>query len=191
MSHNIEYGVYKENVNKKKVQTDWDNFVCVADREEGASGLPGAIRWNDGVTPLDSKSDAERWIDEHDGGWYDQIAVRFYDVDHVKSGKVDVIRKKLSEANDKFRARNSILVKDVRTSEFIGCTTCGSKLKRTYLKTNQCPLCRADLRSATELKAINGLLKKSDTLQKQLKDEIAKQRKKAEIKWLVKIEYHT
>lgn len=47
---------------------------------------------------------------------------------------VNVIREKLSEANDKFRARNSILVKDVRTSEFIGCTTCGSKLKRTYLK---------------------------------------------------------
>ena len=86
MSHSIEYGIYKEDVNKKKVQADWDNFVRIADREEGASGLPGAIRWNDGVTPLDSKSDAERWIDEHDGGWYDQIAVRFYDVDHVKSG---------------------------------------------------------------------------------------------------------
>ena len=40
-------------------------------------------------------------------------------------------------------------VRVARTSEFIGCQKCGSKLKRIYLKSTYCPLCGEDLRSKT------------------------------------------
>ena len=45
MSHNIRYAEYPENVNRKKVQANWDNHVRHEDWQEGANGLPGQIRW--------------------------------------------------------------------------------------------------------------------------------------------------
>lgn len=191
MSHNIEYGIYKENINKDKVQKEWDNYVRIADRAEGASGLGKAIRWAEGVAPLNSEEDAYDWVKSHDKGWYDQLAVRFYDVEAVNTAKLDELRKKCSDAQKKWAVKNNVLVRDTRTSAYIGCAKCGSKLSRVHLNRNRCPLCGEDLRSATELKALDNLSKKIDTLKEQARKEEAKQKKKAPVKWLVKIEYHT
>lgn len=189
MSHNIRYATYNDKINKNAVQREWDAFVRCADRGEGASGLSQKIRWNDNVSPLENEERASRWIDEHDRGWYDQLAVRFYDI--KGNDKLDEIRNRRSEIMDKLSERENILVKDARTSAFIGCVKCGSKLSRVHLTSNKCPVCHEDLRSTTELNAIDALKKKAKTLQERIKAEEARLRKKAKIKWLVKIEYHT
>lgn len=75
MSHNIMYDTYPENVDKGRVQKSWDNYVAIADRGEGASGLPGQIRWLS--TVCDSEDEAHDYIRSVDSGNYDQIAVRF------------------------------------------------------------------------------------------------------------------
>lgn len=43
MSHNVNYSVYAENVNKDRVQAEWDAVARVEGRGEGVSGLPGKI----------------------------------------------------------------------------------------------------------------------------------------------------
>ena len=89
MSHNVRYRDYPENVNKRKVQTDWDTFVAHEDWQEGASGLPSGIRWIDSVI-CNSYDAAQKYIESIDSGWYDQLAVRY----HVtpKSKKLDELR---------------------------------------------------------------------------------------------------
>lgn len=41
MGHNIHYATYRENVNKKIVQNEWDEYAAHEDWQEGCSGLPG------------------------------------------------------------------------------------------------------------------------------------------------------
>lgn len=57
--------------------------------------------------------------------------------------RLKTLEKKLEEYEEKTDVRIA------RTSEFIGCSVCGSKLSRILLKNTYCPLCRNDLRSAT------------------------------------------
>ena len=61
MGHNIMHEVYPENVDRNKVQRDWDNYVAHADRGEGCGGLSKKIRWLEGHV-CDSYEDAENYI---------------------------------------------------------------------------------------------------------------------------------
>ena len=53
----------------------------------------------------------------------------------------------LKEKRQQYIEKNHVMTS--RTSEYIGCSCCGSKLKRELLKSDFCPLCKADLRSNT------------------------------------------
>lgn len=53
----------------------------------------------------------------------------------------------LKEKRQQYIEKNHVVTS--RTSEYIGCSCCGSKLKRELLKSDFCPLCKADLRSNT------------------------------------------
>lgn len=195
MSHNIRYEVYSENVNRKKVQADWDNYVRHEDWQEGASGLPGQIRWIENEI-LGSEEEAKAYINEHDNGWYDQIAVRFKEIKIVKSKKYEELSKKLTELRTEYGNRNSVCYATTVKSEFVGCKSCGSKLASKYIQnTNKCPLCKSDLRSPTTLSSLERLNERIKVIEKLLREEKQrlekKQEKSAVIKWLVKIEYHT
>ena len=195
MSHNIKMSVYPENVNRTKVQSEWDNYVRMEDWQEGASGLPGKIRWIENIV-LNSKEDAEEFINKNDNGWYDQLAVRFKDV-HIKmSKKYDTLATKLKTLKNELNERNNVFYATTVKSEFVGCKNCGSKLASKYIqRTNVCPLCRADLRSQTTLSNLQRLRERIAETEKLLKEEEKnlrnKQIKNATVKWLVKIEYHT
>ena len=75
MGHNIMYSTYPENVNRKSVQAEWDDYVAHEDWQEGASGLVNPIEWHN-IT-FNNEEDAREWIDNHDKGWYRQIAVKY------------------------------------------------------------------------------------------------------------------
>ncbi len=192
--HNIRYSTYPENVNKGEVQKEWDDFVEIEDAREGASGLPNDIRWIN-VT-LDSYDEAYNYIEGHDNGWYDQLAVKYRSYPDFKPSKTYLTLKERYEKN-KNRLNdliNKIHYSDVKSS-FIGCKVCGSKISSKYIKTNYCPVCQADLRPATVLERIKAAelaVEKADKeLHAELKKLREKNKKKAVIKWLVKIEYHT
>lgn len=45
-------------------------------------------------------------------------------------------------------------------AEYIGCQSCGSKLKKVLLSTEKCPLCHSDLRSKTTIETLNNYRRK-------------------------------
>ena len=63
---------------------------------------------------------------------------------------------------EKYIDAHSILSSD-RKSKFVSCQSCGSRLNRTLLKKEKCPVCGADLRSRTTIETIdryNGNIKR-------------------------------
>jgi hypothetical protein len=189
MSHNIEHYDYAENASKEKIQKDLNTYVSHRTWQEGGHGIP-KIRWNDVV--CESYEEAEKWIESHDSGWYDCLAVKYKEPvrDMVKPVKLVEIEKKISETGTLYHQRSSVLYPKARTSEFIGCQNCGSRLASKYLNTNFCPVCKTDLRPETTLKAIHSAKARWEKAQED-KEEYIKKHSKKEIRWLVKIEYHT
>lgn len=185
--HNIEHYDYQENVNRKEVQADLSRYVSHQTWQEGGCGIE-PIRWNDHICT--SYEEAEQWIKEHDRGWYDQLAVKYYSPLKTKTAKTEELDEKIQETYKVYNSRNSICYPKTRTSEFIGCGKCKSRLASQYLSGNYCPVCRADLRPDSTLKSIAAARNKWENAQKMKKEYLDKHSKK-EIRWLVKIEYHT
>lgn len=194
MGHNIQYVEYPENVNKSKVQEEWDERVRHICWEEGGHGLDHPIRWLDRICK--DREEAEAYIKSHDSGWYDQLAVKFRVYPNVEPSKalVALERRRAAEA-EKYSAYAKAHSVSAFKAEFVGCPGCGSKLKRTLLRGESCPLCRAELRSKTTVDTLNRYSKNICELDKQINTEKKKLQEKAikesEVKWLVKIEYHT
>ncbi len=195
MGHEIRYATYPENVDKKKVQAEWDAEVQRICHQEGASGLGSPIRWLDKV--CNSYDDAEEYIESKDNGQYDQLAIKYLewqDMEIPSSKKILELRKRthtlhtcyINKAN-KFHFANSQAV-------YVTCKGCGSKISRTHLKGNQCPVCKSDMRPDNVLKSIESAKASLEKARKALKAEEEKQyekcRKRAKVRWLVKIEYH-
>lgn len=196
MSHNIEYFTYNENCNRKQIQRELDDFVAHEDWMEGASGLDSEIRWLESVGVCESYEKAKRFIEANDRNNYDCLAVR-YKEGNKENEKNDKKLKELTEKYEKvhkakFDLEQAYHFYNVK-SETIGCKNCGSKIASRYMRTrNTCPVCCADMRPQTTLDRIKALSAKSSECEKQMiarMDELAK--KSFEIKWLVKIEYHT
>lgn len=196
MSHVVRLEDYPLTCNKKKVEDEYNAAARIAGRAEGSSGLGKRIRWNNLATPLENREAAEKWIDDHDDGWYDQLAVTYYDYRDVdiSSAKLRDLAKRLHAEQKKAERKESELYPATLTSEFIGCKGCGSRLKRVLLKKNVCPVCGADLRPETTLKSIRSSAEKV----KKLKNEYSlcekatkeKLKKKVSVRWLVKVEWH-
>jgi hypothetical protein len=193
MSHVVEYGNYPEKVNRKDVQNEWDMYVQLEDWQEGASGA-SPIRWIESTICEDYDA-AQRFIEHHDKGWYDCLAVRYRDFSKIKpttqlqklEERVVKCRTSLYEKERKFH------FSEVK-SEFIGCKSCGSKIATKHLKCNFCPVCRSDMRPASAFATIDAAkvaLKKAETaLAVEKKKYQQKCKEQAEIRWLVKIEFH-
>ena len=187
--HNIQFGSYSEKVNRKAVQSEWDEYVRMEDWQEGASGLPNPIRWLEGRI-YNSRDEAEEAIKRLDNGWYDQIAVKYYHPVEQKSQKLEELNKVCVEAMNEYRNRDRELYASKVTSAYIGCKNCGSKISRVHLHSNCCPVCRAELRPEHMIKRVEAARNKWERAVKQKEDWINKHSKK-EVRWLVKIEYHT
>lgn len=188
MSHNIMHEIYPENVDKKNVQRSWDNYVAIADRGEGARGLPGQIRWLGAV--CDSEDEAHEYLRDMDSGDYDQLAVRFRRA-AAPSAKLMELRKKLQEAETTLCTMDKDVHYSHTTTKFVGCKKCGSSLAREYLKTNFCPMCHTDLRPQSTRDRIAKAREKVKKLQQQVQEEEKKNNQKGKLFWLVKIECHT
>lgn len=181
----------KDTFNGKKTKREITDSVLAKVRNSGDGyGTECIFFPTDKI--FDTEEKAVDFIDDYCGDkFYAGCAVKFYDYTNVKStAKIIELRNKISENNKKkieYIKQNS--VKNQKAA-YIGCRSCGSKLNKDKLRGESCPLCYSDLRSATVLNRINGFDKKKDELLSKIETEQIKQKKKAEIKWLVGYEYH-
>lgn len=187
--HNIEYYTYNKNVNKNQVLKEIDKYVSIQTYQEGGHGT-GGIRWNDQVV-CENYDAAEKWIKEHDRGWYDCLAVQYQEpVLPANDEKVKLLDQKVKSALQEYNARSSALYPETLKSELITCKCCGSKLARKFLRSNECPVCHRNLRPEYIQKSID--VARDAYLRALTKLNVYKVKHcKKETKWLVKIEYHT
>lgn len=73
--HAIDYNDYKATTDKGTIQADCDYIA--EERGDYHCGLDMPIRFNN-IT-LGSRDDAMTWIEEHDRGFYDNLAVKYKD----------------------------------------------------------------------------------------------------------------
>lgn len=195
MSHNIEMRSYQEKVKREDVQKEWDNYVRMEDWQEGATGLPNKIRWLDKAPVQENYEAAEQYIEDHDKKWYDCLAVRYYSYPPVSSTKLSDLSNRLNALRKTYHEKDNTIQCKGNKSSFVGCKSCGSHLAIKYIRSNKCPLCGTDLRSDTVMESLRKMKEKISNLEKEITVETKKNQekllKKATVRWLVKIEYHT
>lgn len=126
-------------------------------------------------------------------GRHYNYGVRFYDYSGLSgSKKVNEIFRKIHDTREKMIEYNkSHTVRDFK-AEYIGCPSCGSKLKRELLRSDLCPLCHTDMRSKTVLDNIARYNSKIKDLERQSrvlqKAEEKKNASKRKVKWLIHAE---
>lgn len=188
--HNIEFETYPLKVDRKDVERSWDEYVAHEDWQEGATCLPNHIRWiEDGIS--DSYDEAEKRIEKLDRHCYDQLAVKYKEYKPCKTKKYEKLRERFVEAFNALREKKEKVHYSAKniSSEYVGCRHCGSKIATKYIDTNVCPVCRTDMRPASVLQAIKKAEEKKNEIGKLLEAE--QKKGKYEVRWLVKIEYHT
>ena len=187
MSHNIEHFIFNDNADKVKVEADLNNYAAMSNRGEGSTGLGSKIRWLNKI--CDSEADAHDYIESVDKGWYDQVAVRFRGP--VETAKTRDLQNRLLVARGKAKEVNAVVHFASAKAAFISCPHCKSKIAQPYIKTNFCPVCHADLRPASALDKVQKAAQKCRDLEEKLRQAERDAAQKGDIKWLVKIEYHT
>lgn len=189
MSHNIDYYSCPENCDRAKVKAEIDHFVAMEDYYEGCTGLYHTIRWIETEIYPDYET-AQKAIVKMDRGDYDNLAVRYYDYLPYFDAKVNELEGKKSILYKKYRELDSVIYPGTLRSAYITCKVCGSKLSRTKLTGNNCPLCKNSLLPDSYKKRIQAAKKKfekaSDDLRKYKRSKAQKR-----VMWLVKFEYHT
>jgi len=139
----------------------------------------------------DSYDDAVEKIRQYDEGWYDDHGVLFRDYGKVKPTKqMEAIKSQISDTRQKRQEFIDAHLPNRVKAELIGCQHCGSKIAKAYLRGAYCPVCHKDLRPKSTLNRIAAYDDKIKTLQKKYAELEKKQKDKAEVKWLVKLEYH-
>lgn len=200
MSHNIEHRDYSIKTSKDKIFSEIDSYVRGCTWQEGGSGID-KIRWLETKT-CNNYDEALEYLRSHDKGWYDCLAVQYKKYPDTKlepSKKMTDLAQKINA--ERVKSADYEKAHSVKTfkADFVGCSSCGSKLKRELLQTEKCPLCRADLRGKTTIETLAKYRAKIEELttaqeverKKQQADYEKKQEKNAETRWLVKFEYHT
>lgn len=189
--HNICYYTYEEKCNKNKVYAELNEMVEHEDWQEG--GSLESIRWLENAPLCENYDKAKEYIESHDKGWYDCLAVRFKSPKgDKKTAKEETLEKSVVEKHKKWQSlANAFHFANVKSATTT-CSKCNSRLNISYLRGNYCPLCNTDLRPSSTIERIDSLKVSFDKANKELKDYRNEQTSKNfKIEWLVKIEYHT
>lgn len=163
------------------------------DRAENRSGnYHGNMRIREDYPICKDYLDAVEAINRMAGGRdYADFAVRFYDVGAVKkTKKLESLEKRHSEMVRKhveYEAEHSVMM---QKAVQIGCKTCGSKITKSYLKSESCPICGKDLRADCILKRLDKFYEDEKTLKALCRAEEQKSLSKAPIKWCYKVEVY-
>lgn len=185
--HNIIRWTYSEKTSIKQIENEVVNYVRSHGDRYGTDRI--ALLSS---KPFENIDDANAYINDMDRDFYGGYAVKFYDYSKAKNtAKINELNAKLDETIKKrVEYIETHHVKHFKAS-FIGCAKCSSKLSKQYLTSDKCPVCHNDLRAESTLERIASFDKRIKEYQEKIKQETQKQKDKAEIKWLVKFEYHS
>lgn len=180
--HERQFWSYPINVSQTKVLKE---VQYRADLEGDHKGQVKGIAWSSLIFPNFDKAQ------EYLLNCGKNMAVQYKDLPKEEPKAVQTAREKVKETEHKyFDADRKFHFENVK-SEFIGCKKCGSKINRTYLKKNYCPICNNDLRPNTTLEKIGKYKAEWEKAKNNLNEEINKAKaKNCEMKWLVSFEYH-
>lgn len=181
--HNIVTLSYPISMPQSEIMSKVDEYV----HSHGSGWGTDCVRFLDGPIQ-DSESDAQEVLRSNADNHYGGYAVRFYDCASVSTKETNAIQKQIESIMEKkstFIKTHSIAT---LKAAFISCPNCASKLNKSKLNGQKCPLCYADLRSKSILEKIKGYDEKINALYLK-KINIAKS--KAEVKWLVRFEYNS
>ena len=185
--HNIHYLEVEEKADRNKILAHIEYHAS-----HDGDGYCGKVKWHDNISPCKNREEAEKLISKLDNGWYDDHAVRYYDYSSaVTTKKIEELKAKRMEVIDKKNAYMHEHSFSNFKAEYIGCSNCGSKLSKKYLRGYYCPVCRGDMRSETIKKKLADFDQKNEHILEQIEIEKQKQKKAQKVMWLVKYEYHS
>lgn len=197
MGHETHYMHFDYNTKREIIQSEGDKHCKYNSDYRGT--LYNRIIFKD-ITPLATEEEAIKYIARIDSGDYGQYAVPYLDYPYIKpsSDKLKELEKKATDLNREYYNRCNVQYYTTETvkSQFLGCKECGSRLAVKYLRSNNCPLCGAELRPETELNKIKALKEKYDKAHnayvstREAEEEKMRKKMTPTKKWLVKIEYH-
>lgn len=186
--HNIQYMSFEENCNRQAAFNEINSYVQMETAGEGGHGID-RIRWLEDVPVCKNEQEAEDVINRKDRGSYDNLAVRYRAEKRApETAKEKNLYNKLRKQKLAFDEAVNFLYPEKLTSAMLTCKNCGSKLAKSYLKNNFCPVCSADLRPEYLLKKISSAKEKYTKITDEYRDLMCKNGK---VEWLVKFEYHT
>lgn len=185
--HNILHWAYPEKTSISVIESDVINYVKSHGDRYGTERIVILS-----TMPFDNEEQAETYIREMDRGFYGGYAVKFYDYSQTQdTKKTKQLKIKLADImHKKSEYIATHHVKDFKAS-YIGCSKCGSKINKQFLRSDKCPVCYQDLRAESILERIANFDTRIIECQEKIQQEIQKQKDKAEKKWLVKFEYHS
>lgn len=202
MGHAIETHIFDVKTNKIEEQKNRNSIETRLNgvseyHSDNRNGLYSSIRFLDNKI-YENDIKAETAIKTLDKGWYDQLAVQFYDYEARPDTKTilnlkEQLQKRRVELAE-YKQANSVRN---RKSQYVGCTKCGSKVNKDYFPKgenyiNRCPLCNTDLSSDTVKKTIESKTQKINELDTSIETKVRENNSKGkkQLKWMVKIEYH-
>lgn len=185
--HNIMYETYSEKTSEAAINRDVVNYV----NSHGDRYGTDCVRFPTSKI-FDNYNAARDYIESIDKGFYDGFGVKYYDFSKVKNTKkIDDLEAKIKETQVKKKEYETAHSIKAQKATLIGCPECGSKLNKERMRGERCPLCNTDLRSPTILERLASFDSRVKEYRKKIEEERLKEKKKAEIKWLVKFEYHS
>ncbi len=172
MGHSISY--YTQKVSTKTNLKKWINEITGSAYDPlETNSYHGNLTIHDNYT-CNGYDEALATIRRLDDGWYSDHIVKY----KRPSEKAKKDSDSWIEKRDSYINSHSI---HKRTSKYIGCPECGSKLYLGYIRGEKCPLCHTDLRPESTIEKIKWYDKKAEDALKNGKQEEY---------WLAKIEYH-
>lgn len=187
MSHAVIYEDFSCGLTLKQVENEVLNYVRSHGDGYGTTSLSMLT-----TSVFNTREDAEEYIEREDKGDYYGIIVKYLDLEGIEDEqKIKSLNDKLYEARNELEAYIEKHSFKNKKTAYIKCPSCGSKLNKEKLTKESCPLCNSDLRSASVIKRISSLNKKLAKNCDKYNRELEKlKKKKTNLKWLVKFEYH-
>ena len=178
------------NVDKEKLEAEYNHMVSMEGWREGSSGLNKSIDQQEN-TLFENAYEASKYIDELTRkNRYEQVAVKYKDYSNIKKTKaIKQKEKQLENIKSELHDMKTKKHFENHKAKLITCKGCGSKINKDYIRTHTCPLCGENLRSKTDKNKETKLEEKKNKVQADL-DKMIEQAKDYEVKWFVQIQYH-
>lgn len=194
MGHLTTYEVAKDEKQIWRIAQDFAFYNT--DREENPDGdYHGWLTIHTNMQPFETQEDAYNYLQQICTKSYDDHAVPFYAPVEAKTNtKIQELQRRIEETLAKRSELDQKSWVGYRTSAFIGCQNCKSKINKECLRkeNNLCPCCNFDLRPPSTRERLTNYVNKIRELNKRLHLEQTKVNKQTAqtIMWLVKLEIH-